>query len=401
MRRFRRFDIVEETSIFSPPKTFFLNPFFPPFAIVEDEFHHAFDLLEHSHPPHFPLDEFDAVVDLIRVDKTPSRTSTRRISRRVGSSELYLQTISDRVSELEIGLERLLKEEKARKKKQIGERKYTWTAEIEEPDEERKYKWTAGIKSGEDGSNVVEKSYKCTAQIKGKGKGGDCRPIERSYTVKVSTGGKPEKETKKKGDKVKEKGKKVGPTARIVEIEEPSRHGGVVLRQAFAKRAEKRNGKKKELSPQDAASLIQSSFRAYLIRRSQSLRALRELAIAKSKLKEIRSLFNNFSYRRRLSNNAEERQRFSEKIIVLLLTVDAIPGYDVMVRGAKKSMVEELEGMLDVVEPQEASGRSLSMRRRMFDMPDGTINKELAAGVAQVVQMLDQEQTSGSQSFDV
>ncbi|KAL7108504.1 hypothetical protein ACP275_06G116700 [Erythranthe tilingii] len=327
MRRFRRFDIVEETSIFSPPKTLFLNSFFPSFAIVEDEFHHAFDLLEHSHPPHFPLDEFDAVVaDLIQVEKTPSRTSTRRISRRVGPSELYLQTISDRVSELEIGLERLLKEEKARKKKQIGERKYTWTAEIEKPDEDRKYKWTAGIKNGEDGSNVVEKSYKCTAQIKGKG--GDCRPIERSYTVKVSSGGKSEKKkTDKKDDKVKEKDKKVGPTTRIVQIEEPTRHGGVVLRQfsAFAKRAEKRNGKKKELSPQDAASLIQISFRAYLIRRSQSLRALRELAIAKSKLKEIRSLFNNFSYRRRLSNNAEERQIFSEKIIVLLLTVDAIP----------------------------------------------------------------------------
>lgn len=32
-------------------------------------------------------------------------------------------------------------------------------------------------------------------------------------------------------------------------------------------------------------------------------------------------------------------------------------------------------------------------------MPDGTINKELAAGVAQVVQMLDQEPTS-SGSFE-
>jgi len=46
--------------------------------------------------------------------------------------------------------------------------------------------------------------------------------------------------------------------------------------------------------------------------------------VAKAKLKEIRSLFYNFSYRRRIANDAEERQRFSEKIIVLLLTVDAI-----------------------------------------------------------------------------
>lgn len=78
------------------------------------------------------------------------------------------------------------------------------------------------------------------------------------------------------------------------------------------------------MSPQDAALLIQLTFRAYLIRRSKALRALRELAIAKSKLKEIRALFNNFSYRRQVARDAEERQRFSEKIIVLLLTVDAI-----------------------------------------------------------------------------
>lgn len=86
----------------------------------------------------------------------------------------------------------------------------------------------------------------------------------------------------------------------------------------------KRKGKKKELAPQDAALLIQVTFRAYLIRRSKALRALRELAIAKSKLKEIRALFNNFSYRRHVARDDEERQRFSERIIVLLLTVDAV-----------------------------------------------------------------------------
>ena len=96
---------------------------------------------------------------------------------------------------------------------------------------------------------------------------------------------------------------------------------------AFAKRVGavgKSKGKRKELSPQDAALMIQISFRAYLIRRSQTLRALRDLAVAKTKLKEIRSFFHNFSYRRRVAQDAEERQRFAEKIIVLLLTVDAI-----------------------------------------------------------------------------
>lgn len=100
-----------------------------------------------------------------------------------------------------------------------------------------------------------------------------------------------------------------------------------VVSQAFAKRfgaIQNQRGKRKDLSAQDAALLIQLSFRAYLIRRSKALRALRELAVAKSKLKEVRAQFNNFAYRRRLSRDAEERQKFSEKIIVLLLTVDAI-----------------------------------------------------------------------------
>ncbi|BBG98227.1 BCL-2-associated athanogene 7 [Prunus dulcis] len=181
---------------------------------------------------------------------------------------------------------------------------------------------------------------------------------------------------------------------------------------AFAKRAGatgRAKGKRKELSPQDAAMMIQMTFRAYLIRRSQALRALRDLAVAKSKLKEIRALFNNFSYRRRVAHDAAERQRFTERIIVLLLTVDAIEdshnlnvqllgnvdGADVMVRAAKRSMVDELEAMLDVVDPQPA-GKSLSMRRRTFDMPDGVIQREIAEGVAQVVQMLEREENSSN-----
>ncbi|KAF5953912.1 hypothetical protein HYC85_006768 [Camellia sinensis] len=64
-----------------------------------------------------------------------------------------------------------------------------------------------------------------------------------------------------------------------------------------------------------------------------------------------------------------------------------------MVWVAKRSMVDELEAMLDVVDPHPP-GRSLSMRRRTFDMPDDLIQKELAAVVAEVVQMLDQENST-------
>ncbi|KAL1813862.1 hypothetical protein DCAR_0626246 [Daucus carota subsp. sativus] len=317
---------------------------------------------------------------------------TQLVTRRVTPTEFYLQSLSDRLTALESTI-------LPPKPKPKLDRKYTWTAEISSDEKDgldRKYKLTTEIKGGK---KKEEKSYKWTAQIKGKG---DNAKVNRKYTFEACVDNaegelKKEKEKKKKNDVVYKKIKKVAAPARVVEIEEEEAdQGAIVLRQAFAKRAAaKSKGKRKELSYQDAAIMIQVSFRAYLIRRSQALRALRELAVAKAKLKELRALFNNFTYRRRLTLNAEERQKFSERIIVLLLTVDAIEGADVMVRAAKRSMVDELEAMLDVVDPQP-QGRSLSMRRRTFDMPDGVIQKEIAAGVAQVVQMISEEEDVSS-----
>lgn len=64
-----------------------------------------------------------------------------------------------------------------------------------------------------------------------------------------------------------------------------------------------------------------------------------------------------------------------------------------MVRTATRSMIIELEAMLDVVDPQPAK-RSISFRRRMFDMPSQSINEEIAAGVAEVVEMIDQAENN-------
>ncbi|XP_016443207.1 BAG family molecular chaperone regulator 7-like [Nicotiana tabacum] len=404
MSRFRRFDLIEyspspsfflKESSFLSPKTLLLNPSFH----IEDELDTTLDLLcPNTFTPTTlldlasPFDDVDTITDLIQIERTPFYTSTRRVHRRVGLGT-ELQSLSDRVSELE----RLFIEEKKKKKsKKVGERKYTWTAEIKSPEKDgvdRKYKWIAEVKDGKK-KGALDKSYKFTAEIKGKNED------SRTYTFKASNAGgdDSESEKKEKKDNKKKKCEKSEGSTRIVEIEEPSDHGALVLRQVFAKRVEKRRGKRKEISPQDAALAIQMSFRAYLIRRSQALRALRELAIAKTKLKELRALFNNFTYRRRVARDAEERQRFSEKIIVLLLTVDAIEGADIMVRSSKKSMVDELEAMLDVIDPQPG-GRPISVaRRRTFDMPDGAIQKELAAGVAQVVQMLDE--SNAAESFE-
>ncbi|XP_031381740.1 BAG family molecular chaperone regulator 7 [Punica granatum] len=368
-----------------------------------------------------PFELFDAVTDLIQLERAPSLSSYRRIRYRVGAESSYLLNLCDRVSELESKFDRLV----SARRIAAGDRKHIWTAEIKGKDADRKYKLTAEIKGAKEEKEKEKekhhrhhhrhhhhhhhhhkegKSYKWIAEIKDKGEEG---PITRTYTWKASnrdmdesseSGSEKEEKKHKKEKKHEEEKKDEKCTTRLVEIEEPSDLGVFTLRQAFAKRAgalRAAKGKKKELSPQDAALLIQMSFKAYLVRRSRALRALRELAVAKAKLKEIRALFNNFSYRRRVGRDAEERQRFSERIIVLLLTVDAIEGADLMVRASKKSMVDELEAMLDAVDPQPP-GRSLSMKRRTFDVPDGVIQKEIAEGVTQIVRMLEEEDDQSS-----
>ncbi|KAG7538898.1 IQ motif EF-hand binding site [Arabidopsis suecica] len=429
--------IVRETSIVEPSSLFLGFPSF----IDED----VEDLFDFSSPS--PLDLFETVTDLVQIEKSPSSCKYKVIRRRL-EPEYPLKYLCDRVSDLESKFDRLVSPKSDRKytlTKEIkgsGERKYRWEAEIQGPPErkykleaeiegsgERKYKWTTEIKGGkkdEEGLKLAalkkekakakaiaaaeaekknkkkKKSYNWTTEVKSERENGE---VSHTYIIKASTGGEKkkkheEKEKKEKKEKVETKSKKKEKTRVVVieeeeeEDDESAEHGAIVLRKAFSRRTgavRTKKGKNKEMPPEYAAVMIQRAFKAYLIRRSKSLRALRDLAIAKTKLKELRASFHNFSYRRLISRDAEERQKFSEKIIVLLLTVDAIEGVDVMVRGAKRSMVDELEAMLDVVDPQP-QGKSLSMRRRTFDMPDSLIRKEIADGVTQIVQMLETEE---------
>nr|AGV54153.1 BCL-2-associated athanogene 7 [Phaseolus vulgaris] len=370
MSRFRRFELIEQPFplCYSSPFQTLPFPSFPGDSLDLD-----LDLL--LAPSHF-----DAVADLLHAPALAYRRA---------ESELRLQSLGDRVAELESRFDRLL----------AGDRKYTWTAEIKGAEKEWDYQWTdESYVGGEKNEKKVVagcfENRKWTAEISGKGED------QWELTEVHVSGGKWRCQEEEEGEGECEGERRREHGLRVVEIREPGNHRDEVLRQAFAKRfgaVQNNRGKKKDWSPQDAALLIQISFRAYLIRRSKALRALRELAVAKSKLKEIRAQFNNFSYRRHIARDAEERQRFSEKIIVLLLTVEAIEGGDIMVRSAKRSMVDELEAMLDVVDPQPGGrSASLSFKRRTFDMPDGVIRKEIEEGVAQVVQMLEEAENSSN-----
>ncbi|KAL1203879.1 BAG family molecular chaperone regulator 7 [Cardamine amara subsp. amara] len=401
--------IIRETSIVEPSALLLGFP-----SDDDEDLCFPFDISSPS-----PLDLFETVTDLVKIEKSPSSCKYQLIRRRL-EPEYPLKYLCDRVFDLESKFDRLVCP-----KSRSPERKYKWEAEVGGPGE-RKYTWTTEIKGGKkdeerklvalkkakakaiaDAAAAAEaekkkqkpmkkkKSYNWTTEVKSERENGE---VSHTYIIKASTGGKKEKheekEKKEKKSKKKEKARVVTIEEEEEEEDESEERRAIVLKKAFSRRngaARAKKGKNKEMSYEYAAVMIQRAFRAYLIRRSKALRALRDLAIAKTKLKELRASFHNFSYRRLIAQDAEERQKFSEKIIVLLLTVDAIEGVDVMVRGAKRSMVDELEAMLDVVDPQP-QGKQLSMRRRTFDMPDSLIRKEIAEGVTQIVQMLETEE---------
>ncbi|XVE74037.1 hypothetical protein DITRI_Ditri11bG0167000 [Diplodiscus trichospermus] len=293
---------------------------------------------------------FDVVIDATHLLETPFSLHYRRI-RVADELEQCSGALLDRISGLKLGDDRFKE----------WDRKYTWKAEIKSSDKSDadrkylKYEWTAEIESPE--RNGTDRKYKWIAEIKGND------DQKNQEICKVDIQGKQKKEVPLK---IKECGSHAGArfgvkektkgecSMREVEIEEPADHAAKLLRQAFGTRAgavARLRGKRKVLSPDEAALVIERAFRAYLIRRSKALRSLRELAVAKSKLKEIRALFNNCSYRQSIACNSEERQRFSERIISLILTVDAVQGGDLMVRAARRSMLDELEAMLDAIDP--------------------------------------------------
>ncbi|CAN8264671.1 unnamed protein product [Cochlearia groenlandica] len=425
---------VRETSIIEPSSLLLGFPSF-----IDDDVEDLAFPFEFSSPS--PLDLFESVMDLTQIEKSPSSCKHHKI-RRSFDPDYPIKHLCHKVSELESKFDKLVSpkgresdrkytltkeikgcgERKYRYEAEIegsparkykleaeidgsGERKYTWTTEIKGEKKDERRKLVAMKKAKEEAAEAEKKkkekmmkkkkkSYDWTTELKSEKENGE---KSYTYTIKASTGGEKgkhqDKEKKVKKSKKKEKARVVVIEEEDEEEDESEEHGAIVLRKAFARRSgavRTKKGKNKEMPPDYAAMLIQRAFKAYLIRRSKVLRAIRDLAIAKTKLKELRASFHNFSYRRLIARDAEERQKFSEKIIVLLLTVDAIEGVDVMVRGAKRSMVDELETMLDVVDPQP-QGKSLSMRRRTFDMPDSMIRNEIAEGVTQIVQMLETE----------
>ncbi|KAL2504996.1 BAG family molecular chaperone regulator 8 [Abeliophyllum distichum] len=103
-----------------------------------------------------------------------------------------------------------------------------------------------------------------------------------------------------------------------------------------------------------AARTIQTHFRAFLVRRSRTLRQLKNLASIKSTLNILKSSVSE--------NTGFDYEALSQKATCLLLKLDCIQGDDPMIRDGKRTINRELIKFLDFIDGFCGKRREISSR---------------------------------------
>ncbi|XP_022741539.1 BAG family molecular chaperone regulator 8, chloroplastic-like [Durio zibethinus] len=91
-----------------------------------------------------------------------------------------------------------------------------------------------------------------------------------------------------------------------------------------------------------AARVIQTHFRAFLVRRSRTLRQLKDLAFIKSSLNSLKLSISNKTH--------FDCEAVSQKAMDLLLQLDSFQGGDPMIRDGKRSVSRDLVHFLEYID---------------------------------------------------
>ncbi|KAF5480223.1 hypothetical protein F2P56_000988 [Juglans regia] len=122
-----------------------------------------------------------------------------------------------------------------------------------------------------------------------------------------------------------------------------------------------------------AARVIQTRFRAFLVRRSSALRQLKDLAVIKSTFNSIKSSLScetHFDF-----------DALSQKIMDLLLKLDSIQGGNPLIRAGKRSTTRDLVRFLKFIDGVAAKSHGLfskTTKNVSFGHPNG--NKSSVLG---------------------
>ncbi|KAJ9173221.1 hypothetical protein P3X46_016381 [Hevea brasiliensis] len=124
-----------------------------------------------------------------------------------------------------------------------------------------------------------------------------------------------------------------------------------------------------------AARIIQTHFRAFLVRRSRTLSQLQDLAFIKSSLNSLKSSISN-----KTQFNCEV---ISHKAMDLLLKLDSIQGGDPMIRDGKSSISRDIVRFLEFVDGLAAkrNGCSYKPAKNVRSVRNGNKSRALNASI--------------------
>ncbi|KAL3681730.1 hypothetical protein R1sor_024686 [Riccia sorocarpa] len=100
----------------------------------------------------------------------------------------------------------------------------------------------------------------------------------------------------------------------------------------------------------EAAAMIQASFRGFVVRQCQPLRKLRLIADIRLKLKKLEMRASDPTYIDKLCTDPMENRKMKEEIMALLLELDAIQGVLPAVRRIRKSVTRDVVQFQEIVD---------------------------------------------------
>ncbi|KAL9254500.1 BAG family molecular chaperone regulator 6-like protein [Drosera capensis] len=159
---------------------------------------------------------------------------------------------------------------------------------------------------------------------------------------------------------------------------------------------------KKILSGVEAATVIQSAFRGYELRRCEPLKKLIQIVEVRKEAVEIKNRIDCIESCHGATMDAKERVILGETIMKLLLKLDTIQGLHWSLRHMRKSVAKELVGLqekLDSLVNQSSASSSQEMPTSQIAevLPTSSTHEDGPAGGETEVKSIDQHDDPGSQ----
>ncbi|KAL9253169.1 BAG family molecular chaperone regulator 6-like protein [Drosera capensis] len=156
------------------------------------------------------------------------------------------------------------------------------------------------------------------------------------------------------------------------------------------------------LSGAEAATVIQSAYRGYELRRCEPLKKLKQIAEIRKEAVEIKNRIDAIESCHGATVDAKEKVILGETIMKLLLKLDTIQGLHWSFRDMRKSVAKELVGLQEkldglVIQSSPFSPLDIPASQIAETLPTGSSHQDVPAGGETKVKLIKQHGDPGSQ----